>query len=281
MVIACGGGGGGVSVPPVAQKLVGEVIANPAQLASADIASTAGYSGDIAASRAIALAGKQNLLDLLFVISKGIEHGVPMTSVSQDAELRLKQYVASNADLLVPGIRVLIADEVYWNTQVSSDSMDVLLPQLDAIKAAVALVRKHIPQAAVGITVSPYAAMGKPNTLDVIKKTIALVDWVATDPYWFGDVTLIPELHAWSRSFHALAKQVNPRVETWFVAQAFKFAHWDTTVFNQFIAEELAYGEQYDHIMFFGWQFVSELDMAAAGIHFPPETRLIYKKYLK
>ena len=143
------------------------------------------------------------------------------------------------------------------------------------------MVRKHIPQAAVGITVSPYAAMGKPNTLDVIKKTIALVDWVATDPYWFGDVTLIPELHAWSRSFHALAKQVNPRVETWFVAQAFKFAHWDTTVFNQFIAEELAYGEQYDHIMFFGWQFVSELDMAAAGIHFPPETRLIYKKYLK
>ena len=70
-------------------------------------------------------------------------------------------------------------------------------------------------------------------------------------------------------------------METWFIAQAFKMPSWDLTTFNGFIAEELTYAAGYDGVLFFGWQFVSEIDMAAAGMNFTPETKLLYKKYLK
>jgi hypothetical protein len=264
----CGGGGGGNAVSVSAPiKLVGEIIANPEQLASSSLQTNAGYSGNLATSRAIAQAGKANVLDLLFLTSASI-------ASPADAEKRLLQYMADNGDLLTAGVRVVVADEVYLND-------NPLQPQLETIQAAIALVRKHIPQASVGVTVSPYAAIGKPNTLEFIKKTITLVDWVATDPYWWGDTATIPDLHAWSRSFHALAKQAKPSVETWFIAQAFQFPQWDKVVFNQFIAEELGYAEQYDNMLFFGWQFVSELDKSASGVYFSAETRQLYKKYLK
>jgi hypothetical protein len=270
----CGGGGGGgnsasasVSTPI---KLVGEIIANPEQLASSSLQTNAGYSGNLTTSRAIAQAGKTNLLDLLFLTSASV------TSPA-DAEKQLLEYMADNGDLLTSGVRVVVADEVYLNN-------NPLQPQWEKIQTAIALVRQHLPNVSVGVTVSPYATFGtfgKPNTLEFIKKTIALVDWVATDPYWFGDAATIPDLHAWSRDFHVLAKHTKPSVETWFIAQAFQFPQWDKVVFNQFIAEQLGYAEQYDHVLFFGWQFVSELDESTAGIHFSVDTRQLYKKYLK
>ncbi|MEN9472981.1 MAG: hypothetical protein RLZZ495_1070, partial [Pseudomonadota bacterium] len=44
-----------------------------------------------------------------------------------------------------------------------------------------------------------------------------------TNAAYSGDVATVPALHAWSSSFHALAKGVKPSVETWFVVQAFQF----------------------------------------------------------
>lgn len=223
--------------------------------------------------------------DLVFAASSG-DGGIVLTftkryQLAPDAEQRLLQYIQDNRDLLEPGVRVLLFDEVFWDPYSQSDSVDILQPQLDALRAAAALVRKHLPKVSIGITVTPYASFGKPNTLEFIKQVIALVDWVGTDPYWFGAPEDIAPLHAWSRSFHALAKQANPRVETWFIAQAFKFAAWDTATYNRFIAEQLSYAQHYDHIMFFGWQFVSELDPSTAGAYFTPETKRVYASYLK
>jgi hypothetical protein len=281
-LVACGGGAGSPSAPPTVQKLVGEVFFAPSEIPTAELRSTIGYSGYPATSGAIQNAGKQNILDLLFLLPAGDElHGRPRTTLSTDAEPRLIQYAATNKSLLVPGIRVLVADEIYWNPVAPGDGVEALQLQLNALGAAIALVRKHIPQASVGITVTPYAAIGKPNTLNYIKQAVGMVDWVGTDPYWFGETAGIADLHDWSRTFHALAKQANPRVETWFIAQAFKFPQWDLAAFNSFIAQQLTFAEQYDHILFFGWQFVSELDMAAAGVNFPADTKLLYKKYFK
>lgn len=206
---------------------------------------------------------------------------VKSTQLAPDAEQRLLQYIQDNRDLLEPGVRVLIYDEVFWNPDFQSDSVDVLQPQLDALRAGIVLVRKHLPKVSIGITVTPYASFGNPNTLAFTKQVIALVDWVGTDPYWFGAQEDIGPLHDWSRSFHALAKQANPRVETWFIAQAFKFAAWDTATYNRFIAEQLRYAQHYDHIIFFGWQYVSELDPSTAGAYFSPETKRVYASYLK
>ena len=201
--------------------------------------------------------------------------------LASDAEQRLLRYIQDNRDLLEPGVRVLVYDEVFWNPDFQSDAIDVLQPQLEALRAGIALVRKHLPQVSIGITVTPYASFGNPNTLAFTKQVIALVDWVGTDPYWFGVPEDIAPLHNWSRTFHALAKQANPRIETWFIAQAFKFAAWDSATYNRFIAEQLRYAEQYDHIMFFGWQYVSELDPSTAGAYFSPETKRVYAGYLK
>lgn len=270
----CGGGGstGTTAISTPATRLVGEIIANPDQLASSSLRVNATYSGDVATARAAARVGSTNLLDLLFLSSE--------TDAAKRLA-RLQQYIAANGDLLTSGIRVVVADEVY----LTAETPEQLTQHWETIQTAIALVRQHLPQARVGITVSPYATINRPamaqQTMAYIHQTIALVDWVATDPYWFGDVATVPALHAWSSSFHALAKGVKPSVETWFVAQAFRFPQWDAVAFNQFIAEELKYAEQYDHLIFFGWQFVSELDPSTAGMFFLTDTRQLYSKFLK
>lgn len=283
-LVACGGGGGtsSTTTPPIVQKMVGEVFLAPSEMATAELRSDIAYSGYLSTSRAIQAAGKKNILDLLFILPPAdAQYGRPRDTIAADAEQKLIQYALNNKDLLVPGIRVLVADEVYWNPAMPVDDVAMLQPQLDALGVAIALVRKHIPQASIGVTVTPYAAIGKPNTLEYIKKTIALVDWVGTDPYWFGEASTIADLHAWSSSFQGLARQANPKVETWFIAQAFKFPAWDLPMFKDFIQQQLVYAEAYDHILFFGWQFASEIDLAAAGVNFSPETKLLYKKYFR
>jgi len=271
-LVACGGGGGSsttASSPnPAVQRLVGEIIATPAQATVSDLKVNAGYAGNLPASYAIQNAGNAPLLDILFVRGP-------------DAEARLIAYAQANAALLKPGTRVLVADEVFWRPgEQAPDTEAVLQPQLDALRAAIALVRKVLPQAKVGITVTPYAAIGRPNTLEYSKRAIALADWVGTDPYWLGGDN-VALLHDWSRTFHAVAKAANPTVETWYIAQAFKLPDWNTATYNAFIKQQLVYAEGYDHILFFGWQFVSEIDASTAGMHFTGDTRALYSAYLK
>ncbi|MCX7175185.1 MAG: hypothetical protein NT159_14950 [Proteobacteria bacterium] len=281
----CGGGGSsGVPTPtpgPTKEKLVGEVYSSPAELATSELKVNAGYTGNLATSRAIKAAGMASILDLLFMAPVADSQGNLRSVVAPDTEQKLIQYANDNKDLLAPGARVLIIDEVFADSGDTADSVVALERQLVAINASVALVRKYLPQASVGITASPYAAQGKQNTKTYILKAVALVDWVGTDPYWYGDPSNIRYLHEWSSTFHGLAKQANPKVETLFVAQAFKFSTWDLAVFNSFIAEELGYAEQYDGMVFFGWQFVSEIDIGTAGKFFPTATKQLYKKYLK
>lgn len=281
----CGGGGSsGIATAtpaPVKEKLVGEVYSSPAELGTSELKVNAGYTGNLATSRAIKAAGMDSILDLLFMAPVADSQGNLRSAVAPDTEQKLIQYANDNKDLLVAGARVLIADEVFADSGDTADNVVALERQLAALRTAVALVRKHLPQASVGITASPYAAQAKPNTLAYILKVVALADWVGTDPYWYGDPSNIQYLHEWSRTFHGLAKQANPQVETLFVAQAFRFRNWDLAIFNAFIAEELGYAEQYDGIVFFGWQFVSEIDIGTAGMYFPMATKQLYGKYLK
>ena len=66
-LLGCGGGGGGgtlVGPPPAATKLVGEIFSKTSELTTSELKFTAGYTGNVAVSRALQAAGKQNLLDL-------------------------------------------------------------------------------------------------------------------------------------------------------------------------------------------------------------------------
>ena len=280
---ACGGGSSSSSTPnpAVPTRLVGEIFSSASEFATSELKINAGYAGNLPTSRAIQASGKTNLLDLLFMSSITDALGNLRSALPADAEKKLVQYASDNKDLLVPGIRLLVTDEVFWTPSDLADNVASLERQLSALKAAIALVRKHIPQASIGITVTPYAAQGRPNTLAYSLKAVALVDWVGTDPYWLGDPSNIQYLHSWSRTFNSLAKQANPAVETWFIAQAFKFAAWDLPAFNSFTTEQLGYADQYDRILFFGWQYVSEIDSSTAGKFFSGETKALYKKYLK
>lgn len=289
-LVACGGGGGGGSAltptsptAPAPQRLIGEILSSSAQLQTSPFAATAAYSGSVGVSRAAQAAGQKNVLDWLFLVAKtpATDTAAATMRLGDDARTRLAQYVADNADLLVSGVRVLVADEIFLHQQATPDTAAQLQPQLDALAQAIALVRQAAPQARVGITVSPYATFGKPATLEYIKKAVALVDWVATDPYWFGDPAQIDALHDWSASFVDLARAAHPGVETWYTVQAFKMPAWDSDAFRRYLTLTLADAERYDHLMFFGWQFVSELDMASAGMHFDATTRALYARFFR
>lgn len=280
-VAACGGGGTEIAPPLPRVQLVGEVLGQPAQVASSTLKASAGYSGNLDTARAIQRAGQAPLLDMLFMLPPASAATGTPYALYPDAEQKLITYVQANADLLQAGVRVLIHDEVYWNPQGSADTADVLQPQLDALAQAVALVRRYAPQVSVGITVTPYSSLGRPLTLQYIKRAIAQVDWVGTDPYWFGDANGIADLNEWTRIFPAMAKAANPTVETWLIAQAFRDPSWDVHAFNRLMAAQLAQAPQYDNLIFFGWQFVSELPANYAGLYFTEETRRIYAAYLK
>ncbi|MBC7619772.1 MAG: hypothetical protein H7293_12455 [Candidatus Saccharibacteria bacterium] len=284
LLIACGGGSAGppqVGVPPASPFKVGDIFNDPAQLASAELRSEYGYSGYVSVSTAIAAAGKTNILDMFFMIHGDGPDDKSLGRLAPDVEQKLQQYVANNRALLVPGIRVAVADEVFWSPTKVDDSPAGLQRQLDALKTVVALVRKHIPQASIGVSVTPYAIFGRPNTLEFVSKTISMLDWVATDPYWFGDASTIEALHAWSRSFVFLAKSANPRIETWYIAQAFLMPAYDLTTFRSYMREELTYAKGFDGLLFFGWNFTAEEDGTIIGKRFDAETKRVYQDYLK
>lgn len=285
MLAACGGGGSSPAptTPPTTPKtkLVGEVIASADEIRTAEISTTAGYAVGRDTSLAIKAAGKQNLLDLQFVYPAATPQGRVLNRLDPDAEVKLIQYANDNRDLLIPGTRVLVLDEIYWNPPDQSDDAVGLQQQFDVFRTAVELVRKRLPGVSVGFTVVPYSTFGRANTLDFIKRALPLVDWVGTDPYILNDLTVVNDLHAWTRSFSGVAKSANPSIETWFIAQAFKLPQTPFDNFNSYISQQLLLAEQYDHIIFFGWQFTNELLPETAGARFPISTKNLYRKYLK
>jgi hypothetical protein len=278
---ACGGGGSSETTPPVPVRLVGEVLGGPEQVPTSEFKISAGYSGQPETGRALLRLGHAPMVDMLFMLPGAYDANTSPPGLRPDAQEKLLAFLAAQRDLLQPGVRVLIKDEVYWNPAGSADSAEVLQPQLDALGQAVALVRRHAPQLSVGITVTPYGSQGRPVTMDYIGRAIKLVDWVGTDPYWFGDVATVEGLNQWTRDFAAFAKAAHPHVETWLIAQAFKDPAWSTVIYNDLMRTQLSHANRYDHVVFFGWQFVSELPASYAGKYFTPDTRAIYKDYLR
>ena len=278
---ACGGGGSTETPPPTPTRLVGEVLGGPGQIATSELKISAGYSGQPETGRALQRLGHAPLVDMLFLLPGAYDANTSPPGLRPDAQEKLLAFLAAQRDLLQPGVRVLIKDEVYWNPLGSTDTAEVLQPQLDALGQAVALVRRHAPHLSIGITVTPYGSQGRPVTMDYIGRAIKLVDWVGTDPYWFGDVATVEGLNQWTRDFAAFARAAHPRVETWLIAQAFKDPAWSMVTYNDLMRTQLSHASRYDHVVFFGWQFVSELPANHAGKHFAPDTRAIYKDYLR
>lgn len=282
LLASCGGGGSDDASPPPPARLVGEIFGSPAHVANAEIVSNIGYAGNVnnlETSRAIQKAGKANVLDFLFMFPT---HDGGRIRLADDAARRLDSYIAQNADLLVPGVRVYLIDEMYLQaTLAGGDDPVEYQAQLDDLKRGVAMVRQKLPTAKIGISFSPHAALGKPRVMPFIQAAIAQVDWVGTTSYWLGDKATIAALHDWSRSLPALARAAQPRIETWYIAQAFRDPSWDRQAFREYMQTELQISDMYDGIIFFGWQETSELSGETAGHLFEPETRAVYSRFLK
>ena len=284
LLAGCGGGGGGSDDPvPIPQpRLVGEVFGTPAHVANADIVSNVGYAGNVnnlETSRAIQKAGKANLLDFLFMFPT---HDRGQIRLVENAAARLDSYIAQNGDLLTPGMHVYLIDEMYLQaTLAGGDNPVEYQAQLDDLKRGIALVRQKLPSAKLGISFSPHATFGNPKLMPFIQSAIALVDWVGTTSYWLGDKATVPALHEWSRTLPGIAKAAQPKVETWYIAQAFREPAWDKQAFRDYMQVELQLSDMYDAVIFFGWQETSELSAQTAGRFFEPETRAVYGRFLK
>ena len=278
---ACGGGGDG-TIPAPEARLVGEIFGSPAHVANAELATNIGYGGNVnnlETSRAILAAGKANVLDFLFLFTT---HERNKLRLEKDAAARLDNYIAQHPDLLVPGVRVYLVDELYLHAAIAGENdPQEYQAQLESLQRGVQLVRQKLPDARIGISFSPHAVLVKPMVMPFIQAAISRVDWVGTTSYWLGDKATIPALHDWSRTLPAIAKAAQPRIETWYIAQAFRDPAWDKQVFQEYIATELRLAESYDGIIFFGWQETSELSEQFAGRFFEPETRALYSRFLK
>lgn len=281
VLVNCGGGNDETSRSHEPARLIGEIFGSTAHLASAEIVSNIGYSGNLnnlETSRAIQKAGKANMLDFLFLLPT-YEGG--KIRLANDAAARLDSYIAQNADLLVPGVRLYLIDEMYLAATLNGgDGAVEYQAQLDALVRGIALVRQKLPTAKIGISFSPHATFDKPGVMPFVRAAIAQVDWVGTTSYWLGDKATIPALHDWSRTLPTIAKAAQPRVETWYIAQAFRDPSWDRELFREYMATELQISDSYDGIIFFGWQETSELSKETAGRLFEPETRAIYRRFL-
>lgn len=284
VLTACGGGGGSNSdgpSPTPRPRLVGEIFGTPAQVASSDLVTNAGYGGygeSLDTSRAIQKAGKTNMLDFLFLFSISEKGAARLVG---NAPALLEAYIAKNADLLQPGVYVYLLDEMYLKASMVADDPAEYQAQLDDLRRATALVRQRLPQVKIGLSFSPHATFGHPQVMPFIAPAIALVDWVGTTTYWLGDKSTAAALHDWSRSLPGMARAAQPKVETWYIAQAFREPGWDRQAFREFMQTELQISDSYDAIIFFGWQETSELSARTAGRHFEPETRAVYSRFLK
>lgn len=282
LLAACGGGGGSSDGPtPTPQRLVGEIFGTPEQVATSDLVTNAGYGGyggALETSRAIQKAGKTNMLDFLFLFNISDKGAARLVS---DAPAVLEAYIAKNADLLQPGVYVYLLDEMYLKASLVADDPAEYQAQLDDLKRAAALVRQRLPQVKLGLSFSPHATFGHPKVMPFIAPAIAQVDWVGTTTYWLGDKTTTSALHDWSRALPGLARAAQPKVETWYIAQAFREPAWDKQVFREFMQTELQISDSYDAIIFFGWQETSELSRQTAGRYFEAETRAVYSRFLK
>ncbi len=174
----------------------------PLEIATSEFKINAGYAGNLPASRAIQASGKTNLLDLPFMSSVTDAQGNLRSALPAYAEKKLVRYASDNKDSLVPGIRPLVTDEVFW---------------------APGLWRQR------GV---------------------------------FGAATCSAE------SGYRLGTKVNSPGIHW------NYRH---TLCG---AEQHGYADPYDHSLFFGWQYVSEIDSSTAGKFFPVASKALYKKYL-
>lgn len=281
VLAACGGGGSDDPVPIPRARQVGEIFGSPTHVANTDIVSNVGYSGNVnnlETSRAIQKAGKANVLDFLFMFPTRDRGEIRLV---ENASARLDNYIAQYGDLLVPGVHVYLIDEMYLAAAQQQDNPAEYQAQLDDLKRGIALVRQKLPSAKVGISFSPHATFGNPKIMPYIQQAIAQVDWVGTTSYWLGDKTTIAALHEWSRALPGIAKAAQPRIETWYIAQAFRDPAWDKQAFRDYMQTELQISDSYDTIIFFGWQETSELSVQTAGRFFEPETRALYRRFLK
>lgn len=118
------------------------------------------------------------MLDFLFLFPT-FEGG--KIRLATDAAARLDSYIAQNADLLVPGVRLYLIDEMYLAaTLAGGDGPVEYQAQLDDLMRGIALVRKKLPTAKMGISFSPHATFDKPGVMPFIRAAIAQVDWVGT-----------------------------------------------------------------------------------------------------
>lgn len=278
----CGGGGAEPTAPlpsPV-PRLVGEVFGSPEEVRDAELFSNIGYSGNVGAletAREIQRSGRKNMLDFLFLFPMNDAGSIRLIA---DAESKLDRYIAQNKDLLEPGVRVYLIDEMYLRAAQTKAGTREYQAQLEGLASGSALVRRKLPEAKLGISFSPYAYFADPAVKPFVEQAIAQVDWVGTTTYWLGDETVISALHDWSRMLPATVKAAKPSVETWYIAQAFRDPSWDRQLFRSYMETELRISDQYDAIIFFGWQETSELSKQSAGRLFEPETRAVYNKFL-
>jgi hypothetical protein len=175
------------------------------------------------------------------------QHGRPRDTIAVDAEQRLIQYALGQQGPAGAGHTCAGLPTRCTGTRLCRATVwPYCKPQLNALGAAIALVRKHIPQASVGITVTPYARHWQTrNTLEYTKKAIAPGGLGGNGPpIGLARRPPLPICMHGLQVFHGIAKTgPTPRLRPGLLHRPSNFRHGDLPMFNDFIRQQLVYAQ--------------------------------------
>ncbi len=225
----------------------------------------------------------------LYVINNIIKSGrIPVFSATHilfdnnnnlrpDAEQRLKNSVAKFPNVFNdPKLLIEVQDEPYWNL---GKPLEIdLNKSINETKQALALVRKYVPTASIGIVfVSLY------NQNPTIKKgmieVMPLCDWVSVDPYAFNSTEYSDRLNE-TVDFTKLANEYSPNAKKYLIIQGFgpldinEWNNTNTIQYEDFLGKMFDYSvTYYDGAIMFGWTDGNGDIMSQRGMYYPKDLK--------
>jgi hypothetical protein len=238
----------------------------------------------------------KSLSDARSMRKRGLEPILPITGIFDeyskellpDFQARINRLVNENADLFAEqGVKIEIVDEIYMDGLGGNITAKARARQSASAIAATNAVRAAVPNALVGMVISPEVWLLDPAVLDEAAQLATWMDWVGIDPYLFklSQTEVDVKIHATNEFADRMAQHA-PGAKRYLFIQGFAFSYggyapseWSESqakIFTGYIAALIGLAEEKFNISsVWGWGY--SVDGTTAGMNFPPGISAFYK----
>lgn len=209
-------------------------------------------------------------------------NGALQAQAAQDLDRAIAQYPTVFS---APGLSIEVMDEPFLNADPAS-----LAFRIDQLNKGIALLRKALPAASLGVAVAPVWQVD-PNMIPSVEAIAPGLDWMATDPYAFSlDAAALDGALQRAHEFAAYLDTRHPGLKRWLILQGFAppaaplpgaWTSAQLAIFQQFIAEMVEISKsRYHGTLVWGWSNGAELPDGYTGKNFPPALKAFYSSVL-